>query len=185
MVIPEGVAPDQYQTTFIYEKDGISKEFTIENYPANDTTWKFVDQKSVLIRKGYEPPIHDFMITTMDGQDITGTILSNPGYTLLMISKKLSEASKRHLSEGFELGKYILNHNIEFYVLSATVIDEAKTYDNDIAFCSADETTLKTMVRSNPGYMLIKNGTIIGKWSWANVPDKEWFEKNVLTELSK
>ena len=47
----------------------------------------------------------------------------------------------------------------------------------DLTFCSADETTLKTMIRANPGYILIKNGTILGKWSWANVPGKEWFLK--------
>ena len=52
MVIPEGVPADQYNTTFIYEKDGVKKEFTLENYPANDSTWKFVDQKSVLDKKG-------------------------------------------------------------------------------------------------------------------------------------
>ncbi len=64
MVIPVGVPADQYKTTFIYEKNGIKKEFNLTNYPANDSTWKFVEQKSVLIKKGYKPPIHDFMITS-------------------------------------------------------------------------------------------------------------------------
>jgi hypothetical protein len=42
-------------------------------------------------------------------------------------------------------------------------------------FCQVDETTLKTMIRANPGYMLLKEGTIVAKWSWANLPDNEWF----------
>ena len=60
-------------------------------------------------------------------------------------------------------------------ILTASGSDEAKSYDNGLNFCSADETTLKTMIRANPGYMLLKDGTIIGKWSHAGCPDKEWF----------
>lgn len=175
MVVPDGVAVDSYRTTFIYEKDGIKKEFNLDNYPANDTTWKFVDQKSVLIKKGYQPPIHDFVITTMYGEDITERLLSYPGYTLLMISKKLKEADKKHLSDGFSLGEYCVANGIEFYILTASETSEAKTFENGLQFCSADETTLKTIVRANPGYLLLKDGTIVGKWSWANVPGEEWF----------
>ncbi len=97
MKIPEGKRVDEYQTTFIYEQEGVKKEFTLENYPANDTSWKFVDQKSVLIKKGYVPPIHDFSITAPDGQDLTDEILTNPGYSLLMISKKIKEADPKRL----------------------------------------------------------------------------------------
>jgi uncharacterized membrane protein YphA (DoxX/SURF4 family) len=175
MVIPEGVPVDEFQTTFIYEKEGLKKEFTLYNYPANDSTWKFVDQKSVLIKKGYLPPIHDFSITSMNGEDLTQKVLSYPGYSVLMISKKLAEAGNKHLSNGFELGNYCMGNGIDFYILTASGTDEVKNYDNGILFCSVDETTLKTIIRANPGYILLKDGTIIGKWSWANVPDKEWF----------
>ena len=68
---------DEYKTTFIYEKNGIKKEFNLNNYPANDSTWKFVDQKSVLVKKGYQPPIHDFIITSVNGDDLTQKILSD------------------------------------------------------------------------------------------------------------
>ncbi len=177
MVIPEGALPDEYKTTFIYEKDGVEKEFSLENYPADDTTWKFVDQKSVLIKKGYEPPIHDFSFSSVEGEDLTDKILSHQGYSLLMISTKLDEAETDRLSEGFELGEYCETIGIDFYVLSASGSSEVKNFDNGLTFCSGDETTLKTMIRANPGYMLLQGGTIIGKWSWANIPDKEWFAK--------
>jgi uncharacterized membrane protein YphA (DoxX/SURF4 family) len=176
MTIPEGAATDVYKTTFIYEKDGIKKEFELNNYPADDTTWKFVDQKSILIKKGYQPPIHDFMITSTDGYDITQKILSYQGYTLLMISKKLEESDKDKLNEGFGLGKFCMINGIDFYVFTSSGADEVKAYDNGMPFCSVDETTLKTMVRANPGYMLLKDGKIEGKWSWANLPDKKWFK---------
>jgi uncharacterized membrane protein YphA (DoxX/SURF4 family) len=84
MVVPEGVPVDEYQTTFIYEKNGTKKEFNLNNYPANDTAWKFIDQKSVLLKKGYQPPIHDFSITSMNGVDLTQKVLSDPGYSVLL-----------------------------------------------------------------------------------------------------
>ena len=48
-----------------------------------------------------------------------------------------------------------------------------KNLNNSLTFCSADETTLKTIVRANPGYLLLKNGTIERKWSWAGIPAAE------------
>jgi hypothetical protein len=177
MTIPDGVAVDQYKTTFIYEKGAVRKEFSISNYPANDTTWKFVDQKSVLVKKGYQPPIHDFSITSMNGDDITQNILTNSGYSLLMISKKLKEADPENLSEGFKLGNLCNSKGISFYILTSSGKEEIKDYNNSLNFNSADETTLKTMVRANPGYVLLKDGTILAKWSWANIPGTDWFER--------
>jgi hypothetical protein len=170
MKIPEGAAADQYVTTFVYEKDGLQKEFTINNYPANDTNWKFIEQKSLMIKKGYLPPIHDFSIVNMDKEDITGRITDNRGYTVLMISKKLDEADAGNLSKGFELGADCYSKGIDFYILSSSGGDEIKKFENGLTFCNTDETTLKTIIRSNPGYVLIKDGTIVGKWSWANMP---------------
>lgn len=177
MVVPEGVPSDEYKTTFIYEKNGVRKEFSLNNYPANDSSWKFVDQKSVLLKKGYVPPIHDFQITDQNGENLTNDILSDKDYLVLMISKKLDEAPGKHLTVGFRLGKYCMSKHISFYVISSSGKDEVKSYENGLTFCSADETTLKTMIRANPGYMLLKDGVIIDKWSWANVPEEGWFGK--------
>jgi hypothetical protein len=177
MTIPENAAPDKYSTTFIYEKDGVKKEFDLTNYPANDTTWKFVEQRSVLVEKGYKPPIHDFSVTAPDGTDVTQKILQNKGFTLLMISKKLSEASKMSILEGISLGMSCLDEGIDFYVLTASGTQEVSEYTSGIQICAVDETTLKTMIRSNPGFILLRNGIIKEKWSLASLPGKEWFAK--------
>jgi hypothetical protein len=171
MTIPDGAPVDKYETTFIYEKDGQKKEFTLENYPANDTAWKFIEQVSVLVSKGYEAPIHDFSITAMNKSDLTDSILSNPGYTLLMVSLKLEKAAKEKLNTGFDRGLKCKADGIDFFVLTASGTDIVSEYGNGIRFCQVDETILKSMVRANPGYILLKNGTIIGKWSWANLPE--------------
>jgi hypothetical protein len=182
---PEGAIPDQYATTFIYEKDGISKEFTINNYPANDTLWKFVKQKSILVKKGYVPPIHDFSITNLQNEDLTEKVLNTPGYTVLMISKKLKEADSANLAKGFELGSLCSTSEINFLILTASGGEDMTNRGDTLTFCNTDETTLKTMMRSNPGYILIKNGTIIGKWSWADLSELRILLKNIKNEPIK
>ena len=182
MKIPEGMTSDKYETTFIYEKNGQQKEFSLENYPADDTTWRFVDQRSMLVSKGYTPPIHDFVLTTLNNEDITQNVLTSRGYIFLMICNKLGEAGKEKLDSGFGLGSRLLSSGTGFYVLTASGAEEIKNYGSSLTFCSVDEITLKTMVRSNPGYMLLKEGTIIGKWSWANVPSVEELGKVYLNK---
>jgi hypothetical protein len=173
MIIPDGVPSDEYSTTFIYKKNGVEKEFTLDNYPADDTSWIFVEQKSKLIKKGYKPPIHDFIITDLNNMDITEKVLSDTGYSVLMIAKKIQDADHDQLIKGFEIGHELRNSSVNFYILTASGSVEAKKFDNGLQFCLMDETTLKTMMRANPGYILIRNGTIIKKWSWANIPPAE------------
>ena len=66
MEIPEDAEQDEYEITLIYEKDGQEQEFTLQNYPKGDPDWHFVDQKSKLIKKGYEAPIHDFELINQE-----------------------------------------------------------------------------------------------------------------------
>jgi triosephosphate isomerase len=121
------------------------------------------------------------MITTTEGEDLTEKILSHKGLTVFMISKKLAEAGKNRILDGFGLARYCFNNGIDFYVLTASGSDEIRNYENGLQFCTVDETTLKTMIRANPGYMLLEDGVIKGKWSWTNLPDKEWFGSQVKT----
>ena len=179
MIVPEGVPVDEYKTTFIYEKNGVRKEFSLNNYPAKDSSWKFIDQKSLLIMKGYVPPIHDFQIIDQNGNNLTNEILSDKRYSVLMVSKKLAQARGKYLNAGFELGKFCIAKGLNFYIVTSSGNDEVEKYENGLKFCSADETTLKTMVRSNPGYILLKDGVIVDKWSWANVPNEKWFENKI------
>jgi len=177
MIVPEGKPVDKYETTFIYEKDGQQKEFTLENYPSGDTTWRFIEQRSVLVSKGYQPPVHDFSFYSLDGIDRTPEILESDNYLMLMISKRLSEADPEKLEEGFELGQFCLKNRIGFFILTASGKEEAERFSKGSIICLGDETTLKTMVRADPGYILLKSGIIQGKWSWAGLPDKEKFKR--------
>lgn len=175
MEIPDDAESDVYDTKLIYEKNGVQKEFTIDNYP-KDTSWHFVDQTSVLIKQGYVPPIHDFTIETEDG-DVTEEFLDNEGYSFLIISYDLSKAhfsdvAKRKLTN---INSFAIKNGYGVYLLTASVPDDIQKFrDNvnrDIPIGLTDKITLKTIVRYNPGVLLVKNSVILNKWPLPDVPD--------------
>ncbi|OIP83263.1 MAG: hypothetical protein AUK44_05590 [Porphyromonadaceae bacterium CG2_30_38_12] len=170
MAMPKDAAVDVYETTFIYEKNGSQKEFTLDNYPANDSTWKFIDQKTTLIKEGYKPPIHNFTIFNKYNDDITANVLSYEGYTYLLIMYDLQKTSSEGAQAGETFYKKIKNKHLQFMALTASSDNEIAAFTDrnklSFEFFKADPITLKTMIRANPGLMLVKNGTIIGKWHW-------------------
>lgn len=176
MSIPEGAPLDKYETTFFYEKDGVEQAFTLDNYPAEDSTWTFVRQESKLIEQGFVPPIHDFSIITEDG-DITDIILEDAGYTLLVISHKVEKASTKNIKciKSAIANAKKAGANVIWLTSSySDNIDEFKTkYGINDTFGATDDITLKTIVRSNPGLVLIKDATVIEKWHHNALPSKD------------
>ena len=178
MEIPEGAEQPEFETTFILKKNGQTREFTLDNYP--DSTWEFVDSKTVQTRQGYEPPIHDFSLTdTKTGDDITDNVLSHKGYTFLLISRSLAYADDSNFGDIDQIYEYASEHNIPFYCVTASTDSDINRWRDltgaEYPFCTADETTLKTIIRSNPGLLLLKDATIIGKWSHNQLPDPDEF----------
>jgi uncharacterized membrane protein YphA (DoxX/SURF4 family) len=175
MAIPPDAEPDRYDIRFIYEKDGVQQEFTINDYPANDTTWKFIDQKSILLSKGYVPPIHDFTLISGDGTDMTDRITRHQGDIVLMIARRLDKSDRDGLMKGYNLGLELQKHGKEFCIVTATAPGEAGLLIKGFNSLFADETTLKTIIRSDPGFLLLHNGTIAAKWSYHTLPDPHEF----------
>ena len=176
MEIPEGAEQPEFETTFILKKNGQTREFTLDNYP--DSTWEFVDSKTIQTRQGYEPPIHDFSLTLAEtGDDITDDVLSRKGYTFLLISPSLAYADDSNFGDIDQIYEYASGHNIPFYCVTASTDDDINRWRDltgaEYPFCNADETTLKTIIRSNPGLLLLKDATIIGKWSHNQLPDPD------------
>ena len=175
MEIPEGKEPTEFETRFVLQKDGVEKEFTLENYP--DSTWTFVDSKTVVKKKGYEPPIHDFsMIRYEDGEDITEQVLADERYTFLLVAHQLEQASDSRIDLINELYDYCLEYGYTFYCLTSSSDEDILKWQEDTGaeypFCLMDNITLKTMVRSNPGLILLKKGVVIHKWNVVDFPDE-------------
>ena len=183
MEIPEGAEQPEFETTFIMEKNGERREFSLEDYP--DSTWTFIDQKNVQTKEGYQPPIHDFSIQTTEGEDLTEDVLSREGYTFLLISPHLENADDSNFGEIDQIYEYALEHGYPFLCLTASSEKGIQRWQDvtgaEYPFCLTDETTLKTVIRSNPGLLLLKDGTIIRKWSHNRLPN---FEESLSLEKS-
>ena len=176
MEIPEGAEQPEFESTFLLRKNGETREFTLDNYP--DSTWEYVDTRTVQTKKGYEPPIHDFALTTCDtGEDITEQVLTKKGYTFLLVSPRLAVADDSNFGDIDQIYEYAEENGADFYCVTASANNEIERWRDltgaEYHFCNADETTLKTMIRSNPGLMLLKDGTIIGKWSHNALPQTD------------
>ena len=175
MEIPEGAKPTIFDTRFIMEKDGVKQTFTVDNYP--DSTWTFVSAETVVVEKGYEPPIHDFVMESLEtGEDITDEVLDDPGYTFLLIAHRTEEADEGNIDLINELYEYCQENGYKFYALSSSSAEAIELWRDrtgaEYPFCIMDDITLKTMVRSNPGLMLIKGGVILNKWPDSQLPDE-------------
>jgi len=181
MEIPEGAEQPKFETTLIYEKDGVKKEFTMETLP--DSTWNFVDSKSVQITAGYVPPIHDFSIQYNE-EDITEDVLSDPQYSFLLIAPHLETADESQFGKINIIADYAKRRHYRFLCLTASNEEAIEHWIDitgaDYEFANTDEVTLKTIVRSSPGLLLLKNGVIYQKWSHNMLPSLN--EKSPLLE---
>lgn len=190
---PDGQG-DVYENILIYEKNGEKKEFTEENYPWQDTTWHFVDRENKLIKEGVKPQITDFTInhlrTNSNGnefveeEDITNDVLDDDSYTFLMIAYSLQDMDESNISKFEDVYNYAQERGYNFYVLTSSLKEDILRWKRDNAvdfeFCLTDERTLKTIVRANPGMIVLKGGRIIEKWADFQLP-----EENALTDTAE
>ena len=192
MEIPEGAPHDEYAITFVYSnEDGEEQEFTLDNYPKGDSTWTFVRQNSVLVSKGYEPPIHDFELVNMDFEDVTFDVLEAEDTVTLVVMYDLAKADRSQLPKVKALYERCVADGTPFYILTGAAEDEIYDYFGLDAFPEDNETledgeedmeeiaepygiltcdgvTLKTIVRANPGVVRLYQGTVVEKYNLRN-----------------
>lgn len=180
--IPPGAIPDQYESIMIYKKDGVEKEFTMENYPWQDTTWVFVDRKDKLIKKGNaEPKIKDFIITDYDGNDYTESILNTPGNSFFLFVRDSKEFPPKNMDKLKALMEACQANGTPFYILCSDNKDQAfamrDKYDLRGEMVVLDRTVSKTAMRTDGGLMLIEQGVIKNKWAPADYPGVDVVKK--------
>lgn len=184
MEIPEGAPEDEYKTTLTYKNTstGEEKTFDLENMPEGDE-WEWVSTNNELVQKGYEPPIHDFAISNAEGYEVTKEFLQQDNkFRLVVVQPKMENTRTAAIDHLIELANASTeNRNLFFWSLTASNSSDVKEfkekYQIPYPIHFADETTLKTIIRSNPGLLLLEGNTIVAKWSSRNLPSMDDIKK--------
>ena len=189
MIMPPGAPQDVYQITYTLKNKstGETKSLTDKEYLSSgiwkDKSWEITgDPESKLISKGFEVKIKDLKITDSQGTDYNTEILENPYYNLVIVAYDLSKTDLIGLGNLNAIAiNASENFNIRTVFLTSNSAQDAEAFSKknklvmEVFF--ADAIPLKSMVRANPGVLLLKNGTVINKWHFHNLPDYEELSK--------
>lgn len=190
-VISEQVVPTPEIADIIlvykHKETGETFEYTSKTLPYKDTAFfnklEFVDQKKTIIQEYKEAPIHDFIIDDENKVNQTEAVISNPGFQFLLVSYNITKANEKVFSDINKFYEGCQRDSIGFVALCGSDFETIGYFrhevQSDFPFYTVDETALKSVVRSNPGLVLLKNGVILDKWAWRDFPSYEEFKADI------
>ena len=181
LVMPTEEIAETY-LIFENEETGETREYPADDYPWDDPewaeTWTFKDQRREIIQPYEEAEIEDFYIQDEFGEDLTDFYMTEPGYLLMVVSHDLYRTNTRAFENKVTpLWREAEQEGHTFIVLTGSSLDaiqeftEAYETPDRHVFYLSDEIELKTIVRSNPGLVLMKDGVVKGKWPHRRIPE--------------
>lgn len=182
MISPPGAPQDIYEITYELKnkRTGESRTMTDKEYLKTeiwkDKNWVITgDPITVLIKKGYDVKIKDLKISDSMGTDYTAEIFENPFYNLVIVAYDLSKTDPNGIGNLNAIAINVAeNFNIRTVLLTSASAQDAEAFSKTnklvMEVYHADGIPLKSMVRANPGVLLLKNGTVINKWHYHNLP---------------
>ncbi|MFT5736011.1 MAG: putative membrane protein YphA (DoxX/SURF4 family) [Maribacter sp.] len=161
MGVPEGAPKAIYDYAWEFKVGGTQKIIVTKgDYPTVDG--EFIGVETTEIQKGYEPPVHDFTIE-QDGEDFAASLLQEPKL-VMVVAYDLRKSNTAVFNEIKKVTDNALVNGYRVIGMSASGADQTDDlvaeFRLDFSFYFTDETTLKTIVRSNPGVLVLEKGTI-------------------------
>jgi hypothetical protein len=194
MKTPPGSKPDEFEVTYnlknkkTKETKVMSDKEYLKTAIWKDASWEIVGSpESRLVKKGFEPKIRDLNIQDAQGNNYNQELLSSPFYSLVIVAYNLEGTNTNALGRINALAANLIqNFNTRVILLTSNAPANAEVFAKQHKLVGelfyADGVPLKTMVRSNPGIILLKNGTVINKWHYHNMPRYETLVKNYLSK---
>lgn len=175
-LVPDNPGQSKTYLTYRNKTTGEQKEYLSPDYPWNDSTWtsqwEFVSQRvdDSGVIKG-----HNLKIFDEAGNDYTTMFINNPGYQFLVASYDLGAASRKGFEKVDRLYGELVKEGHSLVVLTGSLTPDIQAFKKglhpDMEFYNADDVELKMIVRANPGIILLKDGVVMGKWHWRDLPD--------------
>lgn len=182
MKIPPGAPQDEFLIMYQLKnkKSGETKTMSDKDYMKlevwKDENWEVVgDPEKKLIKKGYDVKIKDLLISDASGTDYTKELIENPYYNLVVVAYNLKETNEKAIAETNALALNAAEQfNIRTVMLTSNSAKDVEVFSKRMKLFMevfyADAVPLKSMVRANPGVLLLKNGVIVNKWHYHNLP---------------
>ncbi|MFH0864734.1 MAG: BT_3928 family protein [Bacteroidota bacterium] len=182
--------PEISESILVY-KDKITSDtfqYTAKTLPYKDSAkWASIKYDTTIkkiTQEFKEAPIHDFIISDFEGDTLTDSIVANPGYQFILVAHDLTETNKIIYAEINKFVEGCDKDSISFVGLTGTIQETVEIFRHDVnaifQFYNVDETALKSMVRANPGILLLKDGVVLAKWHWRDLPIYEEVKKDYL-----
>lgn len=175
MSVPEGAPKAVFDYAWKFKVEGEEKVIITQgDYPSVDG--EFIGVETTEVQKGYEPPVHDFTIE-QEGEDFAAAMLQEPKL-VMVIAYDLTKSNLEVMAEVKSVTDIALENG--FKVIGMSASSEAqkaelkKQYQLGFDFYFTDETTLKTIMRSNPGILVLEKGTIKQKVHYNDLDDLEF-----------
>lgn len=171
--IPDLMNPsEELKYSYIMEKGG--REYEFESYPLDES---FTFKKINLLNPEAQPKITDYSLWNETGDYTNESFLGNKLFIIIHDVNKMGLKGKK--LQDFISQLKILVSNINFWVEPIIITSsDSKSYNDfrekyhiEIKNVYGDATVLKTIIRSNPGFFLLRNGTVTGKWHYNKFPD--------------
>ena len=168
--LPQLMQPsEELRYKYIMEKGGESFEF--DQYPT-EGDYKYKDM--ILVNPEAQPKITDYNVWNDEG-DFTDYTFS--GNKLIIISYDVNKADVDSFQDINALVNAVSSDKVEVITLTASDEGTFEDFRHHVQLATpyyfADGTVLKTIVRANPGLVLLQNGVVKGKWHYNDVPDQE------------
>ncbi|MGB6034858.1 MAG: hypothetical protein WBG42_01225, partial [Cryomorphaceae bacterium] len=180
-----GVTPTKYANVYKLENSetGETMAMNSDEYLKQeiwkDKSWKIVytSPNPIVIERGYEPPIATFNVMDSEDYDIGEELLNDANYSFMVVLYDVGKAKTENLDELNALAQAAEEAGYHFYAITSSPYEEYEElrheYSLAFPFYTGDEIFLKTIIRSNPGLLLLKNGEIIEKWHGNDTPTFE------------
>lgn len=171
--------PDEFEYQNIYQRDGEEAVFAADSIPGEE--WEFVEERAVLVKQGRAPKIENFSILDWEYDiEIADELLADTAYVCFIAIESVEDASMTHVDKINDLYDHCLANGIRFCAATSSGDDAIalwrKRTGAEYPLYWADGMLLRSMIRSNPGLLLLNDGVIVGKWNVSDIPDLEELE---------
>ncbi|MBQ6666658.1 MAG: hypothetical protein IJM65_00925 [Bacteroidales bacterium] len=142
-----------------------------------ESGFEYVDRVEKVLKKGVDARLTDFSLMDAETrEDVKLDVMESEGYHFLMIFRDVNGTKLSKLEKLDRFAEECRQNGIPFIAVTASLPSEVEGLDAAYPFYYSDATPLKTALRNNLGLILLKDGYVLDKWAFRDVPTFDVFQ---------